>query len=292
MSAAATIAPLAPPRPRRDVAAHLQFRRAGETTILAGQRTPHPFHITRPFHLGQGDPAGMATLYLQSSSGGLYGDDALSLEIAVQAGAAAHVTTQASTVVHHARGGETRQHTRLSVADGALLEYCPDPQILFAGAKLRADITAQLAQGARLMLTDAALHHDPAGDGQPFAAFANTIQINGADGAPLLIERSMIDGADWSTLTAGLPCHGAVFCVAASADEATALSDAMTSALSALGAATGAALYAGVTGFPDRRLAIARFLAADGAALSTALETSWRAARMAVTGAAPPRRPK
>ena len=97
--------------PVRRVSAELGFSRAGPLTYLGAQRTPHPFHITRPFHLS-GDPEGMATLYLQSSSGGLYGDDALSLDVTAAAGTAVHLTTTASTVVHAARGGRTRQHAQ------------------------------------------------------------------------------------------------------------------------------------------------------------------------------------
>ena len=60
----------------RAVGAALRFRRSGNKTFLVKQYTPHPFHITRPFYV-DGDPDSMATLYLQSSSGGLYGDDDL-----------------------------------------------------------------------------------------------------------------------------------------------------------------------------------------------------------------------
>ena len=68
-----------PPRGvRLSVDASLTFRQRGGRTFLGGQLTPHPFHITRPFYRPD-DPAGMATLYLQSSSGGLYGDDQLDL---------------------------------------------------------------------------------------------------------------------------------------------------------------------------------------------------------------------
>ena len=60
----------------RKARSSLTFRRdpAGRT-FIAGQRTEYPVHMTRPFRL-PADPEGMLTLYLQSSSGGLYrGDD-------------------------------------------------------------------------------------------------------------------------------------------------------------------------------------------------------------------------
>lgn len=283
----------APARPpARRVAARLAFRRAGAKTILAAQRSPHPFHITRPFHL-EGDPRGMATLYLQSSSGGLYGDDDLSLEICVAEGAAAHVTTQASTVTHDARGGETRQRVDLSVAAGGLLEYCPDPQILFAGARLRAEIVARAAPGAWLLIADAALVHDPAGRGRPFDRFVNEIRIETSEGALLLIDRARIEGADWAARTAGRPCCGALIAVAPGPEEAAGLAERLAAALAEIERADGVGrVYGGVSPLPERGVALARFLAADGAALSTAQEALRRAARIAMTGAPPARRPK
>ena len=100
------------------VNAELVFDVRHGKTFLARQLTPHPFHITRPFYFEE-VPQGIASLYLQSSSGGLYGDDHLTLDIAVRKNAAAHVTTQASTVVHAARGGVTRNRVRIHVERGA-----------------------------------------------------------------------------------------------------------------------------------------------------------------------------
>ncbi len=72
---------------------------AGGRTMLRRQHVGYPFHITRAFHLDRMRPD-LATLYLQSTSGGLYAADRLELDLTVGAGAALHLTTQASTVVH------------------------------------------------------------------------------------------------------------------------------------------------------------------------------------------------
>ncbi len=270
----------------REVAARLGFRAVGGRTHLAEQRTPHPFHITRPFRFA-GDPEGMATLYLQSSSGGLYGDDRLSLDIAAGPRAAAHVTTQASSIVHHARGGETRVEVRLAAGEDALLEYCPDPAILFAGARLDAQVVARLGPGARLVLADAALTHDPAGIGAPFDRYRNEIRIETTDGAPLLIDRGVVAGADWHARCGGWPCLGTM--IVAGAIDARAVGDGLRGAIDQ---PIGGAAYAAVSVFEERRLVLLRVLATDGAALSTALETGWSAARTGLTGHPPRRRPK
>jgi urease accessory protein len=279
-----TLAAAIEPRTRR-VSAVLRFRETAGRTWIAEQRTPHPFHVTRPFRV-EGDPSGMATLYLQSSSGGLYGDDDLSLAITAEAGAAAHVTTQASAVVHHARGGETRQRVTLQAGEGALLEFCPDPAILFAGARLRQSVRARVGAGARMILTDAALAHDPDGGAAPFDRLISEIAVTETGGRALLIDRAEVAGADWAARTAGRPCVGTV--VVAGGDPA-AVAEALRAALE-----TGAEdeTYAGVSGFPERGVAVARFLSADGAALTRALRAGWEAAREALTGAPAPARRK
>ncbi|MBP5858425.1 urease accessory protein UreD [Marivibrio halodurans] len=303
-----------PGGPRR-VAAALLFRRAGHQpgarTFLARQHTPHPFHMTRPFHFPD-DPPGMATLYLQSSSGGLYGDDDLTLDIWAEAGAAAQITTQASTIVHAARGGVTRQTVRLRADSGALLEYLPDPVILFPGADIAARVEARVAPGAVAMLSDSFLAHDPDGADARFLRFENAIVIHrGAvvedgwaeDGAaaPTLVDRMRLAGACWpgrGTAVQDFRCHGAFFLVNPP-DGARAV-EAMRAALLAVeqsgtdsgGTGGESRAYSAVEHMPGRGIVAARFLTRDGALLSRMLNEVAAAARLAVTGWPPARRPK
>ncbi|KAB2538676.1 urease accessory protein UreD [Salipiger aestuarii] len=265
----------------RPVRARLTFRDVAGRTHLMGQLTPHPFHITRPFR-HPGDPQGMATLYLQSSSGGLYGDDDLGLSISLEPGAAAHVTTQASSVVHDARGRPGAvQDVQLDVRDGALLEYLPDPAILMSGSRLDNRVSARLEQGARLLMADAQLIHDPDGDGRAFDYLRNSVSIAGP-GGPLMLDRFALSGGAWLTRTGGARCAGMI--VAAGLPE--------TGAPMATAIAAEPGVYAGLSEFPDRDISILRFIATDGVALGRALVTAWRAARQSLTGAAPHARRK
>jgi len=132
-------------------------------TYLHRQFVRYPFHLTRPFHLDRPHLPGLATLYLQSASGGLYGGDWLDSAIRVEAGAAAHVTSQSSTIVHRAhRGRGAVLRTDLRVEGDGFLALTPDPTILFADAELDSRITALVAPEASLVLGDAVLGHDPA----------------------------------------------------------------------------------------------------------------------------------
>lgn len=271
--------------PARRVQGDLSFANVAGRTYLMRQHTPHPFHITRPFRHVR-DPGGMVTLYLQSSSGGLYGDDDLALSVEVEPGAAVHLTTQASTVVHDARSRQgTRQTVSLTVGTGALLEYLPDPAIMMSGARLTTRIRAQLAEGAAVLLADAQLCHDPDGRGRHFGSLECEIAVSTAGsgaGKPLFLDRFELTGGDWLTRTGGYRCAGTVV-VAGDTSAGPAMLDAADSL-------TG--VYAGLSTLADRNISVLRFLAEDGVALSRALRTAWSAARHALTGEFPVARRK
>lgn len=257
----------------RPVRARLGFGASAGRSFLGRQLTPHPFHITRPFH-DPSDPGGMATLYLQSSSGGIYSGDDLGLDVSLVDGARVHLTTQASTIVHDARGDAgARQEVRLHVGPGGWLEYCPDPAILMAGAALESRVSAQLEDGTVLLLSDAQLCHDPDGAGRPFARLDSEIAIEGPHGRRLL-DRFEIEGRDWAARTGGYACAGMTL-----VSGGMAAGPPMAAALETI-----EGVYAGLSSFPDRDIVLVRFLAADGVALTRALQLSWAAARKALTG--------
>ena len=277
----------------RRVAAALTFRRSDRRSFLARQYTPHPFHVTRPFHLDD-DPEGMATLYLQSSSGGLYGDDDLSLQISVERAASAHVTTQASTIVHAGRGGTTHHRVVIDCARDSLLEYLPDPLILFADASLRSSLLVEVDRGASLIFSDAFLVHDPRQGDAAFALFQNDIEVRRkGESRPLLIERMRLSGSTWPPAalesTAGYVCHGSLCLIfdGAGADAASAIKSSLADA-----GLERPACYSGVNPLPERGLVWARFLCRDGVSLSKALQAAWHGARLALTGRIPPTRNK
>lgn len=224
----------------------------------------------------------MATLYLQSSSGGLYGGDDLGLRVRVASGAAAHLTTQAATIVHDVRGnGATRQSLNLDVEAGGWLEYMPDPTILMAGSALKNRMSVRLGTDARLLMADAQLCHDPTGLAQSFAHLDNQLSLSGPEG-PKMIDQFTVNGADWLARTGGARCSGMI--VAAGAPGTG------PAMLQALADVTGT--YAGLSEFPDRDLSVLRFLTDDGVSMSRALDASWTAARLVLTGAKPHARRK
>ncbi|MEL6521801.1 MAG: urease accessory protein UreD [Pseudomonadota bacterium] len=224
----------------------------------------------------------MATLYLQSSSGGYYSGDDLSLDVQLEEGGALHLTSQASTIVHHARHREGACSTvSLRSGAGSFLEYCPDPTILLAGSALTSQVRLELGREANAILCDAQLSHDPEGQAAPFARLRNEIFISRA-GVPILLDRIDLNGRDWAAATGGFGAAGTVIVTGG-----TQTAETVRSALAGL---TGC--YIGVAEHSDRDLTLTRILASDGAALSRALQAAWAAARQSLTGALPRRRRK
>ena len=131
-------------------------------SYLRRQYASYPFHVCR-VHYHDKDHPGLATLYVQSCSGGIYEDDRLDVTLAAAQGAEAYVSTQAATVVHSMPSGSASQRVRIECEGGSYLEYLPDPQILFPGSRCRSEIAVRLSGDAVALVSDSFLTHDPAG---------------------------------------------------------------------------------------------------------------------------------
>ncbi len=276
-------------RPEEGGRIDVGFARAEDgRTYLDRQFAGYPFHLCRP-HYYAGDPAGMATLYLQSCSGGIYKGDRLHARIVAGEAAQAHVTTQAATIVHDTEGDDAVQETLLEAGAGALLEYLPDPLVLFPGASLSTRLRARVHERAALVLGDSFIPHDPAGCGRLFDRLDAEIRVENEDGRPLARDRFDLRG---SLLAAALPgingafmAQGTVFVIGRTAPaEATAA--ALREALDGIGD-----IYAGASTLPNGCGAVARLWAADGVALRAGMGAAWAAARRSLVGSTPaPRR--
>lgn len=273
------------PQPARSVAAELQFHVAGGHTRLGRQRMPYPFHVTRAFHLDPMRPD-LATLYLQSASGGLYRGDRLTLSIGAAAGAAAHVTTQASTIVHDTRGHDAALSTRIEVGAGGFLAYTPDPLVLFPGAAIESATDVMLADGASALLCDGFSWHDPNGSGRAFDRCTVTTIVRDSRGRQIICDRGSIRGAHFLGGTSPLGPYRAVGTMLVLGRGSERLEPAeFEDRLGAIGCLSGLSPAPGGIGHS------ARVLAPDGGTLARGLAVAFGLAFKALTGVEPaPRR--
>ncbi len=274
-------------------AVELSFARpVGGRTILQRQFANYPFHICRGFHF-DGDPQGMSTVYLQSLAGGIYEHDRLSLDFELSEGAAAHVTTQASTIVHSMTDGCARQDARISLKPGSLIEYLPDPMILFPGARLASRLHIRLAPNTGAIVSDSFLAHDPQGEAGVFDQLTSEIRIEDEDGKLQALDRLAVSGTQYADLVSRIagpsPAYG-MFMVLEGQLPPQLLTRALGEALRPTGLA--GAGYAGASELPNGRGAWAKLLCEDAIALRRIMDDLWIAARQALRGTRPARRRK
>jgi urease accessory protein len=266
-----------------EVEASLSFASGGGRTFLARQSVPYPFHITRPHRL---DAARLdiATLYLQSASGGLYRGDRLALSIEARRGACAHVTSQAATVAHRATAESIRVSTRLIVHPRATLALTTDPYVLFPGARLAVATEVVLHQGASALIAEGFAAHDPSGGAATFAALETTVRVRTENGRTLVEDRSLFRGADFAGLEGALGgwrSLGSVLILGGAVDP-----EVLQFRLDAMG------LLSGASRLPNEAGWSVRLLAKDGGGLARGLELAFAVGFEALTGCIPARRRK
>ena len=119
-----------------------------ERSVVTRAFATSPLRLLTPRNQGRA-----AWVYTSSYGGGLVDGDRIRLDVDVGPGAAAFLSSQASTKVYRsARGTGAELHGRVA-ADG-LLAVVPDPVVCFAGARYRQVQTFDVEAGGALVLVD------------------------------------------------------------------------------------------------------------------------------------------
>lgn len=113
----------------------LGFEHRDRVTRMVQARHHGPLRVQRPFY--PEGRQGPCHVYLLHPPGGLVSGDALTISAHLAAGSHALLTTPAANKLYKAdsQGVAWQQHTRLSVDDGASLEWLPQETIAFDGSR-------------------------------------------------------------------------------------------------------------------------------------------------------------
>ena len=95
-----------------------------------------------------------ATLWLVGSGASPVGEDHIRVRVDVGPGVAVAVRSVAATIVYAARGAGTRWDTDLHVADGASVDWRPEPVVLTERARHEARTTVHASAGADVTLDE------------------------------------------------------------------------------------------------------------------------------------------
>jgi len=263
----------------------LAFMRHGAQTVLGRQFVSYPFHMTRPFALDPAIPS-LLTVYQQSSSGGLYRAENLASRYELGRAAAAHVTTQAATIVHDCHGESAEQSVEITLKEDAFLALTPDPLVLFPGGSCSSRLRANLAPGAKLMLADAFALHDPKGHSRAFEQVQSDVAVYDAAGTLVVRDSYRVTG---EALTGEASPIGSRRSVASFLLIGPSARLPQKEALAAVAADSGAPL--GVSPLPNGAGWVVRCLAADAIAGRRVAESLFSLCVIAAFGASPlPRR--
>ena len=170
-------------------------RQEQDDTVTRLTRRHHsgPLRVQRPFY--PEGRTGCCHVYLLHPPGGLVSGDALTISADVGEGAHALLTTPAAAKLYKAdsHGVAWAQHTHLTVAKDAILEYLPQETLAFDGSRGEQSTTIELATGARTLGWEILALGRPASR-LPFVSghleqrFRLTL-----DGQPLWLERQPLD---------------------------------------------------------------------------------------------------
>jgi urease accessory protein len=175
----------------------LGFERRDEHTILAELDRRAPYMAQRVLYP---DPAmpDQAWVFVITTSGCVLQGDRLALDVSLAPGARAHVTTQSATKVHSMDSNCAVQTQSIALADGAYLEFLPEPLIPHRRARFLSDTRISVAPTATLLCSEIVQpgrkHHHP---DECFGATLLSLALAAErpDGRLLFTEKLVIDPA-------------------------------------------------------------------------------------------------
>ncbi len=266
----------------------VEFIEGRQKTFIGKQFSSYPFHLCRPLYLDARTPE-IATIYLQSSAGGVFSGDDLSMQIYAGPSAKAHMTTQASTVVHRMRQGNAMLRVNIDLAEHSMLEYLPDPLILFPEANLMSRLELIIEPSATAILCDSFLMHDPDCLNRRFTTYQSETIVRSSSGELLCCDRFSVSGDDFGNGKPGIMGNaramGTFFLIRPQSDF-----DQRNEVLRH--SVRSSEAYVGISTLPNKIGSWARIIAADMTSVRNAIRDMWIASREQITGFAPSKRKK
>ena len=171
----------------------LAFQRRGLRTTLGHCAHRGPLQVQRPFY-PEGEAVGHVAIL--HPPGGVVGGDELQINITLDAQAHALITTPAAGKFYRSAGPTARQIQQMTVAADAALEWLPQENIVYAGAKVHAITRVELQGDARFIGWEILCLGRPAAD-ETFHSgqYRQDLEL-WRDGEPLYLEHGRYAGDD------------------------------------------------------------------------------------------------
>lgn len=262
----------------------------GRTAVRA-RRQRFPLRTTMPFYLDAA-AKGMAFVYVQNPTGGIFAGDHLIASVIAEAGARVHLTTQSATKLYRTENAPARQELRFVLGAGAYVEHLPDPLIPHAGSTFSQHMSVELAPDAMFVAAETVAPGRRA-RGERFAYDLLELQTSVRRGdRELCAERLRLEPRRAPPNRPGVlgDAEYLVSLIALAPERDVA---ALASAIGdAFAGHSGAGVRGAAGELPNGAGALARILAPDAVAADHALRSAWAAARLVLIGLPLPERRK
>lgn len=180
---------------RKKLSLNLSFKKVKEgKTFLNKQFSSYPFHICKALYLDKGKTKDMATIYMQSSAGGIYKEDLLNSQISAMENTKVHITSQASTIVHECKDKPAKQHTKIICKKNSYLEFMPEPMIMLPNSSLISKVKIEAHKSSNFLIMDSFFPHNFLKKDSYFNTIKNELIIQSPDRETLVIDRYTVDG--------------------------------------------------------------------------------------------------
>lgn len=173
----------------------LRFEPRPNKTVLAAKQQRGPLAVQRPFY----PENNVCHLYLLHPPGGVVGGDQLTIESEHKKGSETVITTPGATKFYRSEGRQAKQTQKLTIEDGASLEWLPQENIYFPGAHVQMKTEIDLANDARLIIWETHCLGLPANDEAFDSGELNfELQLH-RNGEPLLLEKLAVSAENRNT---------------------------------------------------------------------------------------------
>lgn len=179
------------PSPGWQACLTLSFQRQGLRTILGPCTHRGPLQVQRPFYPEGETVCHVAILH---PPGGVVGGDELRIDATLDTSSHALITTPAAGKFYRSAGPTACQMQRLTVAAGAALEWLPQENIVYAGARIHASTHVELQGDARFIGWEIlCLGRPAAGEVFTTGEYRQDFEL-WRDGEPLYLEQGRYNG--------------------------------------------------------------------------------------------------
>ncbi len=253
-------------------------------TILKDVWKQIPLQTLRPFYYDQNQP-GMAIIYVLNPTGGTLQGDRLRIDITLDVGARAHLTTQAATKIYRMNADYATQTVNLNLEDGSYLEYLPDQTIPYRNSRFYQEVNVVMRRNSSLMYWEILTPGRMGRERFEFDIFYSKVSVEDELGSPLLSDTLVLEPKS-SALTGdgvmgGYDVLGNFYVISDKVDQE--LVDRIQSNRQQEDT------LQGVSPTSMTRGLVARVLGPSARVVRNSLETIWNEARIRVLGSPAPR---